>query len=98
MTVDLYACESKRNVIHILTVNTRVEDARGSLVRDMGTHESPPTRVLEVHVKWTRPARSPTDLQVGPKTLSTIPTTMKDLGRTYPNSGRPAGLVEQASS
>jgi hypothetical protein len=31
----------------------------------MGTHVSPPTRVLEVPVKWTQPARSPADLQVG---------------------------------
>jgi hypothetical protein len=37
----------------------------------MGIHGSPPTKVLEVPVKWTRPARSPADLQVGPKTLST---------------------------
>jgi hypothetical protein len=35
----------------------------------MGTHGSPPTRVLEVPVKWTRPARSSTDLQVGLETL-----------------------------
>jgi hypothetical protein len=34
------------------------------MVRDMGTHGSPPTRVLEIHVKWARPARSLTDLQV----------------------------------
>jgi hypothetical protein len=33
----------------------------GSL-RDMGTHGSPPTRVPEVPVKWTRLARSPADL------------------------------------
>jgi hypothetical protein len=32
----------------------------------MGTHGSPPTMVLEVPVKWTRPARTPVDLQVGP--------------------------------
>jgi hypothetical protein len=48
-------------------------------VTDKGTHGSPPTRVLEVPVKWTRPARSPTDLQVGPKTLSTILATLEDL-------------------
>jgi hypothetical protein len=28
----------------------------------MGTHGSPPTRVLEVPVKWARPARSSADL------------------------------------
>jgi hypothetical protein len=56
----------------------------------------PPTRVPEVPVKWTRPARSPADLQVGPKTLSTILTTREDLGRPYPDRRRPAELVEQA--
>jgi hypothetical protein len=39
----------------------------------MGTHGSPLTRVLEVPVKWTQPAGSPVDLQVGPETLSTVP-------------------------
>jgi hypothetical protein len=63
----------------------------------MGTHGSPPTRVPEVPVKWTRPARSPADLQVGPETLSTIPATLEDLGRPYPDSGRHVGLVAQAS-
>jgi hypothetical protein len=63
----------------------------------MGTHGSPPTRVPEVPVKWTRPARSPVDLQVGPETLSTTPATLEDIGRPYLDSGRPAGLVEQAS-
>jgi hypothetical protein len=46
----------------------------------MGTHGSPPTRVPEVPVKWTRPARSPADLQVGPVTLSIILVT---LGRPW---------------
>jgi hypothetical protein len=40
-------------------------------LRDMGTHGSPSTRIPEVPVKWTRPNRSPADLQVGPETLST---------------------------
>jgi hypothetical protein len=40
-------------------------------MRDIGTHGSPPTRVLEVPVKRTRPVRSPIDLQVDPETLST---------------------------
>jgi hypothetical protein len=63
----------------------------------MGTHGSPLTRVPEVPVKWTRLASSPTDLQVGPETLSAILTTLEDLGRSYPDPGRPVGLVEQAS-
>jgi hypothetical protein len=63
----------------------------------MGTHGSPPTKVLEVPVKWIRPARSPADLQVGPETLSTTPVTLEDLGRPYPDSRRPAELVEKAS-
>jgi hypothetical protein len=63
---------------------------------DMGTHGSPPTRVPEVPVKRTRPARSPTDLQVGPETLSTIPATLEDLRRPYPDHRRPARLAEQA--
>jgi hypothetical protein len=66
-------------------------------VRDMATHGSPPTGVPEVPVKWTRPARSPADLQVGPETLSTIPATLEDLGRPHPDSGRPARLVAQVS-
>jgi hypothetical protein len=48
-------------------------------LRDMGTHGSTPTRVPEVPVKWTRPTRSPTDLQVGPETLSSILATLDDL-------------------
>jgi hypothetical protein len=48
-------------------------------LRDMGTHGSPPTRIPEVPVKWTQPARSPADLQVGPETLSTIPVTLEYL-------------------
>jgi hypothetical protein len=61
----------------------------------MGTHGSPPTRVPEVPVKWTQPARSPADLQVGPETLSTTPATLEDLGHPHPDSGRPAELVVQ---
>jgi hypothetical protein len=63
----------------------------------MGTHGSQPTRVPEVLVKWTQPARSPADLQVGPETLSTISATLEDLGRPYPDRRGPARLVEQAS-
>jgi hypothetical protein len=33
---------------------------------DMATHGSPPARVPEAPDKWTRPARNPVDLQVGP--------------------------------
>jgi hypothetical protein len=61
----------------------------------MGTHGSPPTRVLEVPVKWTRPIRSPTDLQVDPETLSTTPATLEDLGRPYPDPEGSAELVAQ---
>jgi hypothetical protein len=66
-------------------------------LRDMGTHGSPPTRVPKVTVKWTQPARSPADLQVGPETLSTISATLEDLERPHPDSGRPTGLVAQVS-
>jgi hypothetical protein len=81
-------------LVIFLVYNKKGREGR---VRDMGTHVSPLTRVSEVSVKWTRPARSPSDLQVGPETLSTIPATLEDLGRPYPDSGRPAGLVEQVS-
>jgi hypothetical protein len=67
-----------------------------SPLRDMGTHGSPLIRIPEVLVKWTQPARSPADLQMGPETLSTIPATSKDLGRPHPDFGRPVGLVAQA--
>jgi hypothetical protein len=53
---------------------------------------------LEVPIKWTRPVRSPTDPQVGPKTLSTTPVTLEDHGRPYPDLGKPAGLVAQVLS
>jgi hypothetical protein len=63
----------------------------------MGTQGSSLARVTEIPDKWTQVTRSPTDLQVGPETLSTISATLEDLRRPYPDSGRPAGLVEQAS-
>jgi hypothetical protein len=63
----------------------------------MGTHGSPPTKVLEIPVKWTRPIRSPTDLQVGPDALSTTLATLEDSRRPYPDPGRPIKLVAQAS-
>jgi hypothetical protein len=63
----------------------------------MGTHGSPPTRVLEVPVKWTQPVRSPIDLQVDPETLSIIPATLEDPGRPYPDLRGPAGLAAQGS-
>jgi hypothetical protein len=47
--------------------------------------------------KWTRPDISPVDLQVGPETLSTVPTTLEDLGRPHPDRGRLARLAGQAS-
>jgi hypothetical protein len=60
-------------------------------------------RYPEVPVKWTRPAKSSTDLQVGPETLSMTPATLEDLGRPYldrrrhyPDRGRPARLAGQA--
>jgi hypothetical protein len=57
----------------------------------MGNHGSPLTRVPEVPVKWTQCARSPTG------TLSTIPTTLEDLGRPHPDSERPAGHAAQVA-
>jgi hypothetical protein len=54
---------------------------KGRDVRDMGIHGSPPTRVAEVPIKCTRPARSPVDLQVDPETLSTTPVTLEYLGQ-----------------
>jgi hypothetical protein len=63
----------------------------------MGTHGSPPTRVPEVPVKWSQPARSLADLQVGPETLSATPTTLEDHKQPHPDSRRPAGLAAQAS-
>jgi hypothetical protein len=71
---------------------------KSNKVRDMGTHGSPPTRVPEVLVKWTRPVRSPADLQVGRKTLSTTPMSLEDSRRPYPDPIRSAGLVAQDSS
>jgi hypothetical protein len=78
--------------------------SRGTAMRDMGTHGFPPTRVPEVPVKWTQPARSPANLQVGPKTLSSISATMssisvtlEDVGRPHLDSERPVGHVAQVS-
>jgi hypothetical protein len=66
-------------------------------VRDMGTNGSPLTRVLEALIKWTRPVRSPTNLQVGSETLSTTPVTLEDPRRPHPDPGIPVGLVAQDS-
>jgi hypothetical protein len=63
----------------------------------MGTHGCPPTRVLEVHVKWTRPTRSPADLQVGLETLSTTPATLEDTIEPYPDPGGSVGLEVQGT-
>jgi hypothetical protein len=63
----------------------------------MGTHGFPPTSVPEVPDKWTQPARSPTDLQVGPETLFTISATLEDLTRPHLDYERPARLVAQVS-
>jgi hypothetical protein len=41
---------------------------------------------------WTQPIRSPTDLQVGPETLSATLTTLEDSRRPYPDLGGSAGL------
>jgi hypothetical protein len=57
-------------------------------LRDMGTH-GPPQR--------TRPVRSPADLQVGLKTLSTTPATLEDSRRPYADPGESAKLVAQDS-
>jgi hypothetical protein len=53
----------------------------------MGTHGSPPTWVWEVPVKWTRPARSLANLQVGLETVSAVLVTLEDLRRPYPDRG-----------
>jgi hypothetical protein len=66
-------------------------------LRDIGTHGSPPNRVLEVPVKRTQPVRSPTDLQVGPETLSATSMTLEELRRPYPDPRGPAWLVAQDS-
>jgi hypothetical protein len=58
---------------------------------------SPPTRVPEVSVKWTWPARSPVDMKVDPETLSTTQPTLEDSRRPYPDPGGSAGLVAQDS-
>jgi hypothetical protein len=58
----------------------------------MGTYRFPPTRVLEVPVKWTRPVRSPADLQVG---LETTSATLEGSRRPYPDPGGSAGLEAQ---
>jgi hypothetical protein len=50
-------------------------------LRNMSAHGSPPTRVPEVPIKWTRLVRSPTNLQAGLKTLSTTPVTLEDSRR-----------------
>jgi hypothetical protein len=57
-------------------------------LRDMGTHGSP---------QRTRPVRSPADLQVGLKTLSTTPATLEDSRRPYADPGESSKLVAQDS-
>jgi hypothetical protein len=63
----------------------------------MGTHGSPPTRVLKVTAKWTQSFRSSADLQVVPETLSTTLVTLEDFRRPYLDPGGSAGLVAQDS-
>jgi hypothetical protein len=75
----------------------RVAREYNKKVRDMGTRGSPPTRVPGVPLKWTRPARSPADLQVGLETLSTTPVTLDDYKRPYPDTGGSVRLVAQDS-
>jgi hypothetical protein len=72
-----HRCHVFASLQHDIVSALRIHVDRG--LRDMGTRGSPPTRVTEVHVKWTRPVRSPADLQVVPETLSTIPATSGDL-------------------
>jgi hypothetical protein len=45
------------------------------------SHMAKSIRILVCYilVKWTRPARSPADLQVGPETLSPTAATFDDL-------------------
>jgi hypothetical protein len=62
----------------------------------MGTNGSPLNMILEAHVKWTRPARSTADLQVGSKTLSASLATLEDSRRPYPNLGGSARLGAQS--
>jgi hypothetical protein len=68
-------------------------------LRDMGTHDSPPTRAPDVPVMWTRPVRSPTDLQVDPETLFATPTTLEDSRRPYidPRGPSPRSRLDTAS-
>jgi hypothetical protein len=61
-------------------------------VRDFPTDQGP-----EVPVKWTWPARNPTDLQLVPETLSATPVTMEDSRRSYPDPGGSAGLGAQGT-
>jgi hypothetical protein len=65
------------------------------LLRDMGTHGSPLTRVLEAPVKWTRLGRSTTDLRVGPMTLSISLATLEEYRRPYPDPEGSTGLGVQ---
>jgi hypothetical protein len=57
-------------------------------VRDMSTHGSPPTRVPEVPVKWTRPARSPARPTSRPGDLTHNPGNLGRLQKTLSKSRR----------
>jgi hypothetical protein len=72
----------------------RLNTSIGGL-RALRTNGSPPTKVPEAPVKWTRPARSRTDLQVGLNTLSTNLATLEDSRRPYPDPGGSVGLGAQ---
>jgi hypothetical protein len=57
----------------------------------MGTHGSPPTRVLEVPVKWT-PASGPRDLIHNPGDLGRPQTTLSRLRKTCQACGASLSL------
>jgi hypothetical protein len=96
-TISFLRVDAERRLPREARGDSRATTPPKNNLRDMGTHGSPPTRVLEVPVKWTQPARSPADLQVDPEILFTIPVTLEDLRRPHPDFGRPAGLVAQVS-
>jgi hypothetical protein len=84
-------------ILNPLEVPNAYRDSGSFFIKRHGYPWAPTDQGLGGPRQVTQPAKSPTDLQVGPETLSTTLTTLEELGRSHLDSGRPAGLVAQAS-
>jgi hypothetical protein len=67
-----------------------------TLLWDMGTLGSPPTRLTAVPDKWVRPTRRPADLSVGPTDLVGSPNELLKTSRRFPRRPSSSRLQDLA--